>query len=273
LPPVSKSVQAATSHEPPKDQAAAAADSPTAPVGAASVSGGGAGVGGRDMAAETAIASFGVLPNALGKKLSRMHSETENSDFETMIALGKKYGMSVDDVKRRRDEFTKLDLDNNGELNKYEFEQVVRELCGIPEYGHVPHHLMHNFWASADRNRSGALDFEEYLAWSMTHEYSEEMLVADEGERHMRGIARKHGFYLPDVERVKSVFDSFDTDRTGNMEEEEFREALLKLMRVKNPADVSQKKLQRFWREVDTDGSGLICFEEFVLWYLKFFNG
>jgi len=43
-------------------------------------------------------------------------------------------------------------------------------------------------------------------------------------------------------------------------------------MKVKNPNDVSAKKMKRFWLEVDTDRSGEVNFEEFLLWYFNFFN-
>jgi len=47
---------------------------------------------------------------------------------------------------------------------------------------------------------------------------------------------------------------------------------MCKLLRVDDPSKISQQRLQRFWREADTDGSGEIDFREFCHWYLKNFS-
>merc|ERR1712139_191511 len=101
---------------------------------------------------------------------------------------------------------------------------------------------------------------------------SEEKMVPSKAERNIRALARETEMMLPDVEKVKCLFDEFDTDRSGEIEEEEFRHILYKMLKARDPTDVPMKRLKRYWREVDIDCSGSISFTEFLLWYKNNFN-
>lgn len=212
-----------------------------------------------------------IKPGSMLAKQRGGQSVGVMSDFNYAVNVAKKHNMSVDEVKIALDEFHRLDKDSNGYLCETEFLEVVRSRANLPPHEPVPKHLRAKFWAKADSDNSGDVDFEEFLLWSVQSAYTEEILVTDHKERYVRQLARKSGFALTDVERVKKVFDSFDGDGSGVVDESEFREVLIALMKVKNPADVSEKKMKRFWLEVDTDRSGEINFEEFLLWYFNFF--
>jgi len=127
---------------------------------------------------------------------------------------------------------------------------------------------MHLFNA-ADSDGNGVVDFEEYLMWCLNHAWAEELLVTDPKERELRKIARDRGFNLPEVEKVKRVFDRFDTDGGGVIDEQEFRKVITELMRVQDSDDLTQRKLVQLWKGVDTDGNGQVKFEEFLVWYLN----
>merc|ERR1712072_1417728 len=45
------------------------------------------------------------------------------------------------------------------------------------------------------------------------------------------------------------------------------------LLRARSKDDLSEKRVFRFWKEIDRDSSGTVNFEEFAAWYLKYFNG
>jgi len=196
----------------------------------------------------------------------------EKSDFNYAVTVAKKHNLPVDQVKTSLEEFKRLDVSGDGCLQEDEFLEVVRLRANLPPGEEVPKHLHAKFWEKIDSDKSGNIDFEEYLLWSINVAYSEEMLVTDQKEREIRHLARKNGLNLNDVERIKKVFDEFDSDGSGVIDETEFKDVLIKLMKVKNPNDVSAKKMKRFWLEVDTDRSGEVNFEEFLLWYFNFFN-
>jgi len=195
---------------------------------------------------------------------------TKFDEFDLCFALAKKYTVPIEEVKQKHMEFLKLDADNTGELSRPEFEEAIREHCKIPEGQEIPEHLVSSFWEGVDKDGDGSLDFEEYLFWVMSHEYTSDWVVLDETERALRSVAHRYSFDLVDVERVRRVFDFFDKDKSGFIDQGEFRECVCKLLGAKQISDVPANKLKRYWREVDTDCSGSVSLEEFVVWYMRY---
>eukprot|EP00928_Gymnodinium_smaydae_P035481 TRINITY_DN24968_c0_g1_i1.p1 TRINITY_DN24968_c0_g1~~TRINITY_DN24968_c0_g1_i1.p1 ORF type:complete len:150 (-),score=49.55 TRINITY_DN24968_c0_g1_i1:112-561(-) len=111
------------------------------------------------------------------------------------------------------------------------------------------------------------MTWEDFISWIASRYWTEEMTLASEKERRLRQLARDHNILLLDAEVAQRLFDEYDYDRSGSIEEEEFKSIYYKIFNVKDPSDVSALRLQRYWREVDNDGSGRVCFPEFLLWY------
>jgi len=193
--------------------------------------------------------------------------------FSQVLQVSKQTNLSVDEVHDKMKDFIDFDTGGNGSLSLQEFEFAVRKVCNVRPGSPVPAHLLARHWSTVDSDGDGKVSFEEYVAWSMEVAYSEEALVPNAGERILRALAREHGIPIGDVEKIRIIFDEFDTDGSGNIENEEFFNVIMKLMNVKNPSDVSPKKLQRYWVEVDADGSGEVSFEEFFLWYIRVGGG
>lgn len=197
-----------------------------------------------------------------------------NSEFRLLVNLSRKYHLRLDELKEALEKFRTLDSDASGEISLDEFKNLIRHLCNVPqeEYEEIPYYLMNSLRSSMDRDDSGTVSFEEFVLWNLSCAYSEEMMVSDPHDRHLRQLARERGLLIPDVEKIKNVFDSVDTDGSGKIEEIEFRSMLYKLMNAKSEADVSEKRLHRYWRELDADGDGAIGFDEFLGWYCKSFG-
>eukprot|EP00927_Polykrikos_kofoidii_P043379 TRINITY_DN37455_c0_g1_i1.p1 TRINITY_DN37455_c0_g1~~TRINITY_DN37455_c0_g1_i1.p1 ORF type:complete len:833 (+),score=124.71 TRINITY_DN37455_c0_g1_i1:313-2811(+) len=187
------------------------------------------------------------------------------NEFQYLIALSRKCHLPIHEVRRRREEFNVL-ASGKPALSIDDFMVHIRSRCGLDNDAAVPEPLVRRL----SLRNLGEVNFEEYLVWCQNTAYIEDMLVTDPKERHLRQLARVNGYLLLDVEKVKGVFDRFDTDKSDAIDEEEFGHVIRVLMKVKNPADISDQKMKRFWTEVDCDGSGEICFEEFLMWYFKF---
>lgn len=211
-----------------------------------------------------------VLGSLSTKRTRRASNPQATAEFDMQMSLAKKHDLPVDTVRRKREEFLEYDSNKNGLITRDEFREILRVRCGLADDQDVPEHLSCNFFL---KHGIGEIDFEEFLLWSCNTEYCEEFLVTNPEERALRKLARTQGYCLPDVERIKKVFDAFDSDGSGVIEELEFKEIVLSLMKIKNPADVSEKKLKRYWREVDTDMTGDVGFDEFLVWYFNFFEG
>jgi len=198
--------------------------------------------------------------------LAQKRGKGADTEFEKLSKLSRKLDMPMDEVQKKKEEFVeKFDTEDKGTLKHSEFIAGLRRHCQMDEKEEIPSELT-KFLGEGD-----SIGFEDYLKWSYLAQYSEPMLVTDPQERHLRLLARENGFRLPDVEKIKVVFDQYDVDRSGEIDEEEFKGVLLLLMKVTNPEHISAKKLKRFWREVDQDMSGAVTFGEFVLWYFNCF--
>eukprot|EP00929_Paragymnodinium_shiwhaense_P068278 TRINITY_DN34312_c0_g2_i3.p1 TRINITY_DN34312_c0_g2~~TRINITY_DN34312_c0_g2_i3.p1 ORF type:complete len:660 (-),score=146.82 TRINITY_DN34312_c0_g2_i3:285-2264(-) len=197
------------------------------------------------------------------RKSSRIEFRDE---VQYLVRIARKHHLTIPEVRQSRQEFKELDTDGDGCLGLEEFLGVVQKRLKLPENQPIPDFLL----ARLSTSRPGLVNFEEYVVWCRSVAYEESLLVVDPKERQLRQLARDKGYLLPDVEKVKEVFDKFDSDKSDAIDEEEFGHAIRVLLKVRNPADISEGKLKRFWREVDCDGSGEICFEEFLSWYFRF---
>jgi Ca2+-binding EF-hand superfamily protein len=74
------------------------------------------------------------------------------------------------------------------------------------------------------------------------------------------------------IDKIKRVFDRFDTDGSGEIDFDEFKEMIFVMLKVKDHRMISEDRLKKFWREIDWDGSNCVDFVEFVAWYLKYFG-
>lgn len=212
------------------------------------------------------------LVDHVARNLTRSDSRADAAEAADCIRLSKKHRLAIEEVRWRLHEFHDLDKNGNELLSRDEFEEAIRRYLKMPAGMPLPPHLFDTHWLSVDFDSDDCVDFEEFLAWTVKTAYTEEVLVPNPEERNLRRIARANALCLYDVERIKTAFDEFDTNGNGSIDTEEFRSVLLKLLKVKNPGDISGQKLQRWWREIDVDGSGSITFEEFLLWYMKYFE-
>lgn len=194
------------------------------------------------------------------------------SEFDVCVQQAKKHRLPIDTVKRHYEEFVALDENGNGILAPGEFEAAVRKLCHVADDQPTPKHLFDNQWKLLDKAACGFAKFEEFLLWSVNVAFTQEVAVEDASERSLRDLARKHGFNLLDVERMRGVFAKFDADGSGEVDIEEFKNVLCSVMKVKEASDIPDVTVKRYFREVDIDGSGDISFEEFATWYLAVHN-
>eukprot|EP00927_Polykrikos_kofoidii_P067429 TRINITY_DN62921_c0_g1_i1.p1 TRINITY_DN62921_c0_g1~~TRINITY_DN62921_c0_g1_i1.p1 ORF type:complete len:580 (-),score=78.00 TRINITY_DN62921_c0_g1_i1:253-1992(-) len=196
--------------------------------------------------------------------------EAERAELRYVLRAAKEYGLQVQQVREIQHDFKTFDVENNGQIPFESFVKLIRTRAALPPEASIPPHLL-GCMQGVDEDASGTISLEEFIQWSVRTAWSEELLTQCPQEREIRELAREQSMLLPDVERIKKMFDEFDTDGSGEIEEGEFRDILYKLLKVKNLSDVPDMRLKRYWREVDMDGSGAIVFKEFLIWYKNSF--
>jgi Ca2+-binding EF-hand superfamily protein len=194
----------------------------------------------------------------------------EDVGFDTIMTVHAKYHkykVDVWEIILKWEEFVALDVSGTGFLSFDEFKEGLKKAFKLGD-GPVPAHLLDKEW----RMFKGELDFLEYLEWTVQHAFTEEVLVPDEKDRRLRHIARELGIALTVVERIRAVYDKFDTNHSGWIDREEFSKVMTTLLKVKTTDGISTKALDRYWHEVDVNFSGNVDFEEFLHWYTMYFD-
>lgn len=199
---------------------------------------------------------------------------TSRSRFEICARLAKLYHVPISKVRTAMDEFSELDVDGNGFLTLEEFKAGVRKRCDLPDGQEFPEHLLRMQWSriAQGNETTVGVSFTDYLAWVRMTAFTEELLIPSEQEKFIRQLAREGGLALTDVEKIKKVFDMYDADGSGFIDKEEFKTVVCTMLDVKDPTEVSSQMLDRYWTEVDGDGSGELEFDEFLKWYVTVFD-
>lgn len=149
---------------------------------------------------------------------------------------------------------------------------VNESLVGIKV--HSPLKLFSTDILPVPRKEARAKALSNFISESMSqkvHAFDNDVLI-DESEHEIRELAKKHGVPVVEVEKIKKEFDGFDTDRTGSICYEEFRDLMFKLMEARDPSDIPPKRIEFFWQMVDEDQSGSVEFEEFLKWQQSYFD-
>jgi len=196
-----------------------------------------------------------------------------DSDFDQVVRLAKKLHVPIEDIRQKQQDFLALDKDRSGHLSISEFKEAVRQQCNLPAGFDLPSHLVDANWEKATEATKGHLDFEAFVQWSYNTEFSEEVMVTNPQERHLRQLARTHGLASLDVDHIKEIFDRFDEQKNGWLCQGDFRRAMYALLCANKADEIPQSVIQRCWREIDTDGSGTITFDEFLSWFVTSVQG
>merc|ERR1711972_731485 len=80
------------------------------------------------------------------------------------------------------------------------------------------------------------------------------------------------GVSITRVDYLKRYFDTADLDGSGKLCKEEFEQTLYRILKVAEGHKLPASRIQYFWSEIDDDQNGKVAFEEFLLWWLKYFE-
>lgn len=89
---------------------------------------------------------------------------------------------------------------------------------------------------------------------------------------HLRDLAHKHGLPISVVEDIHDQFRQVDADDSGHIERGEFEGLILRLHGAKDESDLPKGRMRFFWRQANADGNSHIDFEEFLLWFRRYFS-
>ena len=162
----------------------------------------------------------------------------------------------------------------NGGMEYTTFQECLQRICGVE--------LLEEWVAGAYkecRGSEGPVDSERILIWYRDHIFNLEAyklkrrLCLDKpgASQVTLDLARKFHCSCLDLDKMKVKFDDFDLDKSGYIDHDEFEKMMYQLLRS-SKSDFPKSRLTRFWNEADKNGDGIIDFEEFLEWYMKYFG-
>lgn len=220
-------------------------------------------------------------PGELESSIHKAFAESQQSLHQThdprpterdIIRLARKYRIPFSEIRDQLTEFNMLDKEQTGTLSSEQFLKAVRSrLVERHQVAEVPDRVMEDVWRTTDTDRSGTVDFEEFVAWAQTMAFSEEMLISSPMDLRMRNLAQEYQVCITEVERLFREFDKFDVDQTGYIAKSEFQQLVKVLLCAHENYEIPQERLNRLWHEANAEDNGTVCFQSFLLWYRKFF--
>lgn len=138
-----------------------------------------------------------------------------------------------DQLKQLKDIFSRFDMDHDGSLTQLELAALLRSL-GLKPNGDQIHILL----ANIDANGNGSIEFDE-LVDAILPDINEQVLI--------------------NQDQLMEVFRSFDRDGNGYITAAELAGQMAKMGHP-----LTYKELSDMMQEADTNGDGVISFNEFA---------
>ncbi|XP_009619944.1 putative calcium-binding protein CML16 [Nicotiana tabacum] len=141
--------------------------------------------------------------------------------------------LKSDQLKQLKDIFMRFDLDGDGSLTQLELAALLRSL-GLKPSGDQLHALL----AKIDHNGNGSIEFDE-LVNAIMPDMNEDILM--------------------NQDQLMELFRSFDRDGNGYITAAELAGQMAKMGHP-----LTYRELSNLMQEADTNGDGVISFNEFA---------
>ncbi|KAI6676959.1 hypothetical protein NL676_037755 [Syzygium grande] len=141
--------------------------------------------------------------------------------------------LQSEQLKQLRDIFARFDMDADGSLTQLELAALLRSL-GLKPTGDQIHAML----ADMDSNGNGSVEFDELVS-ALLPDMTEQVFV--------------------NQEQLAEVFRLFDRDSNGYITPAELAGSMAKMGHP-----LTYRELSEMMREADTNGDGVISFQEFA---------
>lgn len=171
--------------------------------------------------------------------------------------------------------FTAFDQSEKNQVGGLSKEQFSKVMARIFEVVSVKQEVCEQAYFATAPEMS--IDFEKFINWYCANMFTQVAALrgsqeCTQSDSMVYDLAKKHNCRAITIDKVKTQFDKFDLDRSGEIDYSEFEDMMVIILGATTKGDISADRFQRFWKEIDKDGSGSVDFPEFAQWYLKYFN-
>lgn len=203
-------------------------------------------------------------------------SASSDKKFDAAVRISREHSLPLTEVQTIIHAFT--EARGGAALSKDTFSSVLAKVAGVTK---ISPDMFSSAWRAMNRAEKcrrapegllipweSALD--AFVEWYVPNIFQREKSASIDTDTHE--IANESGIPVFLVEKVRRRFEHFDVDGNHRLDYPEFKEMCAQLMNAKEKGDIAEPRLKRWFKEADTDGSGAVSFNEFVVWYVKYFN-
>jgi len=156
--------------------------------------------------------------------------------------------------------FVHYDRDGSGAIDMAEFRALVASLGLL-----IPAEEVENTFRAIDLDNSGTIEFEEFYQWF----YAAKSHKNNPIKNKLRKLGQKTGVIsITDPEVIRRAFMSVDTDGSGAIDPEEFKQCCINLK-----LQVDEAEAKKLFESIDLDGNGTLEFSEFLTWWNSMTRG
>jgi len=159
--------------------------------------------------------------------------------------------------------FDKMDLNNNESLSVDELHKgVCHLLIGTRFSDILVRRTCRAFWSL---KQDGDIGFQEFLKWFAKHNFRD----PDQEAAHLEEQARQYQMTEEGMRQVTMMFDAVDVDKSGDIQIEEFKLLLAKILHIPRGIEMPEGHIHRLWSELDTNGDSKVTLQEFLPWWVE----
>jgi len=199
------------------------------------------------------------------------------ADAWKVACLATSMEISVEEIRDGARIFESLDSDRSGKLcyEKFEIaaERVIKSNAD-PSNGkstdvEAVKLFCQDHWTCAKHERDESeMDLQEFLEWYSRNRFNPDLVCTRDQRLHL-DLARKYRCPEKSIHDMKLSYDQSEQDEDGEIGVDAFAGLLKMLMKLPGDAEMPRERVLLWWREIDADGSGNVCFEEFLQWWIS----
>jgi len=160
-----------------------------------------------------------------------------------------------------------------GSMDPESFGKACCRIADVKDLSALTKGFLEKAMKTADQDDSGDIDFGEFLYFYYKFSFSEEVLVSND-ERMLRAAVRAHDLPFTEVQQCKDIFDRADTNGSGEIDFDEYKVLMHKLLKIPRGSELPEKRTKDMWREATREANGQdLDFVGFVGWYKRYFMG
>lgn len=214
--------------------------------------------------------SFGTLFHESRKLEEEDQDERKDTIvMHSLYQLATATKLSLIDVLAGRKAFEAQDVENRGTLDFSGFVEAVLNLQKETHGTCASTAEVEQLCALTWKEDESGMDLLQFLYWFSNNGFSDVLL--SEEDKWICRLSKQYQITRVEVENVKRHFDAYDEDKNGNIDMQEFTQIIKKSLQIPMELDVPEARIRHYWSQIDTDGSGIIEFQEFLPWWLNHF--